>query len=253
MAKLVLDNNEWAVKDSSFTNVATETINLTDGTWTLLDFAGTFKSVSFDSATGFNTVVLNARTASVDNRWDSGTNCTMPRWYKDFKIDGAQITNTELLSSVWRIESDLSNTAFNKSFVAGICIDPTSTVLQTINGCGAFFARNTTGAPFYGTWQINGAGTNSSNNNDYCIASILRGYGGFGSGTFMTINEGTDPDSIHASAGRNSNRNDDGATAGSNLRLIVGPGVKSNGDVLPADATYIINMRFTAFTIGNLT
>ena len=253
MAKLVLDNNEWAVKDSSFTNVATETINLTDGTWTLLDISSTFKSVSFSDATGFNTVVLNARTASVDNRWHGGTDCTMPRWYKDFKIDGVQITNRELLTAVWRIESDLTDTGFNKSFVAGFCIDPTSTTLQTINGCGAYFARNTGGAPFYGTWQVNGATTNSSNNNDYGIVSIVRGYSSVGGGAFITIREDTDPDSAHAVGVRSSNRQADGATAGSNLRLIVGPGANSNGDAIPSDGTYIINMRFSAFTIGNLT
>jgi len=253
MAKLVLDNNEWAVKDSSFTNVATETINLTDGTWTLLDFDSTIKSLSFNNATAMHTIVLNARTASVDNRWHGGSICTMPRWYKDFKIDGVQITNQDLLSSVWRLESDLSDTSYQKSFVAGFCIDPTSTALDTVNGNGAIYTRSGGGAPAYGSWQYNGADAPASANNNYGLSSVMRGYAAIGGGSFLNVRTDTDPDSIQGGGTRNSNRNADGASANSNLRLIVAPGTRSNGDALPQDGTIIMNIRFSAFTIGNLT
>jgi hypothetical protein len=124
----------------SLYNVELNEVNLTDGSWTLLDPASSLKSVSF--ADGFNTITLNARTSGEQNRWDGGTTCTMPRWYKDFQIDGTNVTVDDVIQFISRLERDAATgTNFNPSFVVGIANDPTSTTLTTIRGNGGIHTR----------------------------------------------------------------------------------------------------------------
>ena len=122
-------------QSASLYNVPLNEVNLTDGSWTLLDPDSSLKSVTFSG--GFNTITLNARSSGESNRWDAGTTCTMPRWYKDFEIDGTDVTVDDIIQFISRLERDDSaGTNFNPSFVVGIANDPTSTTLNTVRGNG---------------------------------------------------------------------------------------------------------------------
>jgi hypothetical protein len=224
-------------QSASLYNVPLQEVNLTDGSWTLLDPDSSLKSVTFSG--GFNTITLNARTANENNRWDGGTTCTMPRWYKDFQIDGTDITVDDVIQFISRLERDTATgTNFNPSFVVGIANDPTSTTLTTIRGNGGIHTRVGTGNLAYGTWQNNASTTGTASGNDFGLCSLLRGYNGLGSGTYLNINITPDPDTVATSGSRNSNVNASGTADGTTVKIMVAPGARANTDAIPADAVY---------------
>ncbi len=214
-------------------------INLTDGSWTLLDPDSSLKSVSFSG--GFNTITLNARVASVDNRWAGGTDCTMPRWYKDFQISGNDVTVDDITQFIARLEEDLvgSGTNFNKSFIVGICNDPTSNTLLTIRGNGAYMNRSGGGNVAYGTWQQNSSTSSSASVPKHGLTSVLRGYNSMGYGAYINVDP-AEAQAARNSGSRNSNVNDTGAADSTVLKVIVAPGARGNSDAIPQDAVYKI-------------
>ena len=226
-------------------------IDLTDGSWTLSDPDGTLKSVTFSA--GFNIITLNEKLASADNRWDTGTNCTMPRWYKDFQIDNVDITVDDVIQFIVRLERDLTaGTNFNPSFVAGLANDPTSTVLNTVRGNGAIHTRIGAGNPAYGTWQNNSSTSGTSADNDFGLTSVMRGYNALGSGTYLNVDTAPNPDDIATSGSRNSNINASGTASGTTVKIMVAPGTRSNTDAIPADAVYKMKIHFGGITWGKL-
>ena len=224
-------------QSASLYNVALQEVNLTDGSWTLLDPDSSLKSVSFNL--GFNTIVLKTRASGQQNRWDTSTTCTMPRWYKEFEIDGNSVTVDDITQFVVRLEADLSvGTDFNPSFVTGLAGDPTSTTLNTIRGNGGIFTRVGAGNAAYGTWQNNASTTTANSNNNHGLSSTFRAYNAMGSGAYLNVNITPDPDTVVNAGSRNSNVQDTGAARTTTLKVIVGPGARSNTDTIPEDATY---------------
>lgn len=235
----------------SLRDVPLTEINLTDGSWTLSDPDGTLKSVAFSA--GFNTITLNARASNENNRWDAGSTCTMPRWYKDFQIDDVDITVDDVIQFIVRLERDIAvGTNFNPSFVAGLANDPTSTVLNTVRGNGAIHTRVGSGNPAYGTWQNNASTTGTNVNNDFGLTSVMRGYNALGSGAYLNVNIAPNPDTVATSGSRNSNINASGTTSGTTIKIMVAPGARSNTDAIPADAVYKMKIHFGGITWGKL-
>ena len=230
-------------QSASLYDVSLTEVNLTDGSWTLLDPDSSLKSVTF--ADGFNTITLNARTSGQENRWDASTTCTMPRWYKDFEIDGTAVTVDDIIQFITRLERDASvGTNFNPSFVVGIANDPTSNTLNTIRGNGGIHTRVGSGNLAYGTWQNNASTLSTASGNDFGLSGLLRGYNGLGSGTYLNINADTDPDSVVNGGSRNSNINDSGTADGTTVKIMVAPGARSNTDAIPADAVYKMKVHY---------
>ena len=141
-------------------------INLTDGTWTLLDPDSLVKAVAFSG--GFNTVTFNALgSGSQDYNWTSGSNIRSPRWYKKTLIDGTQATTDDIINALFYMEVDNSVRDFSNANVNGICEDPTSTTLNVLRGTGATYNMITggTNSPM-GVWTVNGAATTTSGTNN---------------------------------------------------------------------------------------
>jgi hypothetical protein len=57
MGRVVLENNDWILKDASRYDLSSDLIDLTDGSWTLEDPDSLLDSVSYSS--GYNTVTWN--------------------------------------------------------------------------------------------------------------------------------------------------------------------------------------------------
>ncbi len=228
---------------ASLYDVELNEVNLTDGSWTLLDPDSSLKSVTF--LDGFNTITLNARSSGESNRWDASTTCTMPRWYKDFEIDGTAVTVDDVIQFITRLERDASvGTNFNPSFVVGIANDPTSTTLSTVRGNGGIHTRVGSGNLAYGTWQNNASTTSTLSGNKFGLTSVMRGYNGLGSGTYLNINTTPDPDTVASAGSRNSNILDSGTADGTTVKIMVAPGARSNTDAIPADAVYKMKIHF---------
>jgi len=164
-------------------------IDLTDGSWTLLDPSSLVKSVSHSA--GFNTVTFNQlAVGSQDYNWTSGSNILSPRWYKKVLIDGTQITTDDITNALFYMEVDNSVRTFNNANVNGICEDPTSTVLTTgVRGTGATYNMTTPGgtnAPM-GVWTVNGAATTTSGTNNRVVTQSQWGGRHTGSTTFTLL------------------------------------------------------------------
>ena len=163
-------------------------IDLTDGSWTLLDPSSLVKSVAF--AGGFNTITFNTLAAgSQDYNWTSGSTILSPRWYKKVLINEDQITTDDVTNSLFYMEVDNSIRDFNNANVNGICEDPTSTTLNVLRGTGATYNMTTPGgtnAPM-GVWTVNGAATTTSGTNNRVQTQSQWGGRHTGSTTFTLL------------------------------------------------------------------
>ena len=163
-------------------------IDLTDGSWTLLDPSSLIKSVSHSA--GFNTVTFNQlASGSQDYNWTSGSNILAPRWYKKVLIDETQVTTDDITNALFYMEVDNSVRTFNNANVNGICEDPTSTVLNTVKGTGATYNMTTPGgsnAPM-GVWTVNGAATTTSGTNNRVVTQSQWGGRHTGSTCFTLL------------------------------------------------------------------
>lgn len=243
MARILLENNEWAIKDDlSFFNISSELIDLTDGTWTLFDPDSLVQGISF--ASGFNTVTWNALGAGSNNyKWTQGTTHRSPRWYKLLKIDGNQVTSDDCMTFQASGKLDESVKDFDHEVVWGICSDPTSTAASTIDGSGAAMARQLVqGGPRSGTWTGNLVSFNAANSDNISMAaSLIRGKLMMVGGASVSINASGD-------AVRPADRSDSQALAATtNQFLMVGVGTNSTTTVDSGDKQKF-SLKITVFT-----
>lgn len=242
MARILLDNNEWAIEDDlSFFNISSELIDLTDGTWTLFDPDNLVQGISF--ASGFNTVTWNAGAGSNDYKWTQGTAHRSPRWYKLLKIDGQQITSDDCMTFQASGKLDDSVKDFDHEIVWGICSDPTSTSALTIDGSGAVMARQlSAGGPRYGIWTENLVSFCAANSNNISgAASLIRGKLMMVGGASVSIN-------ASGNAFLPANRTDTQALAATtNQFLMVGVGTNTTTTVDSGDKQKF-SLKMTVFT-----
>tara|TARA_R110002124_G_scaffold70133_1_gene188212 strand:+ start:849 stop:1628 length:780 start_codon:yes stop_codon:yes gene_type:complete len=196
-------------------------INLTDGSWTLLDPSSLVKSVAFGG--GFNTVTFNALAVGSQNyNWTSSGNILSPRWYKKVLIDGTQITTDDITNAMFYMEVDNSIRDFNNNVVNGICEDPTATVLNTLRGTGATYNMLTPGgsnAPM-GVWTVNSSYTAANSTNNRVFTQSQWGGRHAGSTSFILLD---------ASGFRVQNGSRNGSVALSSTvdaHYVVGPGTR---------------------------
>lgn len=231
----------------SLANVALTEVNLTDGSWVLLDPDGLVKSITY--AGGFHTITWNElAVGSSDYNWTAGTNHRAPRWHKVLNVSETDIQAGDFLLFTSRIEPDLTFTGFNQQVVCGVAEDPTSTAALTIDGTGGYYIRIGAGNPTFGTWQVNTGTSSGSATNRIGATTVFRGGDSLGSGVYLNIGTGSD---ITNSGSRNSNQN--GQTYVGSVSVMVGIGIRSNTDTVPADAQQRFKVSFGAITYGGMT
>ncbi len=212
-------------------------IDLTDGSWTLVDPSSIVKSVAF--AGGFNTITFNALTVTnQDYNWTSGSNILAPRWYKKIIVDGNQVTTDDLSNAMFYLEADNGTRFFDNVIVNGICEDPTSTNLNgAVKGTGATInAVKTNSTTALGVWTVNGSATTTSGTNVRIQTQSLWGARYTGSTTFTMLD---------ASGFRvqNGSRNSSTAlTATTDANWIIGPGTRGVSSITLDD-----KVRFKAY------
>lgn len=223
-------------------------IDLTDGSWTLLDPDGLVKSVTY--AGGFHTITWNAlAVGSSDYNWAAGGNHRAPRWHKVLNVSGTDILVGDFLLFTSRIEPDPTVNDFNQQVVLGVADDPTSTVPNVIYGVGGFFARLTTGNLDFGAWAESAVTSNVKAANRIGACTVFRGGDSLGSTVYLNIGTGTD---ITNSGSRNTNRNGLPYVGSVNVSVMVGVGIRSNTDTVPQDAQQRLKVSFGAITYGGM-
>ena len=161
MASLVLDSGEWTlVSDvTNYSSVGMSYIDLTDtSTWTKVDINSMVKSTTI-SGSNYNKIVMNAVTASVDNRFSGGSVCDAVRWHTPLYVtdttgQNVRVTSTDVVVVTYKIERGSVTDDFGTNIVAGVCVDPTSTNLATMNGCGPSINHNAGAVPDYGLQML---------------------------------------------------------------------------------------------------
>ena len=234
---------------ASLYNLAPIAVDLTDGTWTLEDPDGLVDTVSY--AAGFNTITFNTLAAPGNNtyRWDNGTTCRAPRWYRALEIDGSAVFNTDALVMMTRVELDETKADFNQKNVFGAGLDATSVTASTIALTGGYWALASLGGnPIYGGFTINAQTSTGNANNAYGLSNIMRAGDGLGGVTYSAMSSA---DLVLGANARNSGVTSSGAAIPTGVQLIVGVGPGLNTTGITAGDQVGFKASYIAFT-GNV-
>lgn len=244
MLSQMLGTATAAAAGVSLRNISATQIDLTDGSWTLLDPDSLIDSVTFGA--GYNTITWNALAAGSSNyNWGAGSTHRAPRWYRLLQIDATQITNVDHLILASRIENDGTVNDFDQQVVVGAALDPTSTTATTIDGSGGLLNKTVGGTPSYGTWQVNAQTSGGNANNEYGIATVLRAGNSLGGGAYVALDSS---DVAVLSGARASNQN--AAAVGTvNVYLMVGVGTAASNDVITAGNQQKFRAHVTTMTL----
>ena len=207
-----------------------DVVDLTDGSWTLVDPSTLVKSVSFSS--GFNTVTMNALgSGGSDFRWSSSaSSANAPRWYRAWNYTGTttRATSTNLSNHTNLLAIDRSINDFDFEVIGGVGTDPTSTTRNNIDGMGAGASNNTSEANArYGHWRNTSMPVASVNTN--IVKTFQTGqYGAkhMGTSIFMLLNSSNE----HLQRGGTTGANT--LSAGVDLFQIVGVGTRTNSTTI---------------------
>lgn len=228
-------------------NIDLTEIDLTDGTWTLEDKDSLVQSVTF--AGGFNTVTWNALTGANLYRWDSGSDCRSPRWYKDISVESNTITNGDYLIQSMKMELDKTVADFPQMVVVGSGMNPTSQVLNDIRLMGGVMRRNTTGNVVYGAFANNTFTGNGDSDNVYGLVTNPRGLTAMGTSCFINTDALNSPVLFGGQGSRNGQINS-GQLASTTMRIIVGIGIAGSTTNVTAGDQQKFKVSVTSLTVN---
>jgi hypothetical protein len=178
----------------SMYDVVMNRVDLTDGSWTLLDPDSLVQSVGY--AGGVNTITFNAiGVGSTDYDPTQGTNFKGPRWSKLLEIDGNAVSTADLIQFLSLLKNAFPDPRdFNGAFALGVCTDPTSTNISLATGMGTVGGAcqyNTTGADTYGALCYNAVTGGSTASPVRSLITTQFGGDG-GAGGVYTLLDGSD-------------------------------------------------------------
>jgi len=144
-------------------DVATEVVDLTDGTWTLYDPDGLVQSISFDSSTGEHTVTMNELAAPTsDYNPCGGTGYTGPRWYKALEISGNAVNADDVITMIHTADGTITTAGWNQRNIWGTTCAPTSLLVGQTGLCGIGIVWQAPTGTEQGVYRLGSAYTQSS-------------------------------------------------------------------------------------------
>ena len=164
-------------------------IDLTDGSWTLLDHTSALvKSVSFSG--GYNTVTFNATTGDNDFVLQSNhTDFKAPRWYRAWNVGSTRMNSVSL--STWRAILDADDTIFDfkNQIGVGVVAAPTTLVRADLGVAAGLFTQDGATSLRYGAWMGAVSATPGANSS-FARGSFVGHYGGDHNGNteFIALN-----------------------------------------------------------------
>jgi hypothetical protein len=251
MASLVLDSGEWTlVSDvTNYSSVGMSYIDLTDtSTWTKVDINSMVKSTTI-SGSNYNKIVMNAVTASVDNRFSGGSVCDAVRWHTPLYVtdttgQNVRVVSTDVVVVTYKIERGSITDDFGTNIIAGVCVDPTSTNLATMNGCGPSINYNAGAVPDYGVWATDAQTAVGSANalGAYAVSILSAG----SVQTCATVFKSGDDLDNKTYRSNNSSQMSDGV----DLFLMVGVGTNSNSAAISEDEDTTFRIQYKAVKLN---
>tara|TARA_R100001594_G_C3974468_1_gene248573 strand:+ start:28 stop:789 length:762 start_codon:yes stop_codon:yes gene_type:complete len=251
MASLVLDSGEWTlVSDvTNYSSVGMTYIDLTDTTtWTKVDPNTMVKSTAA-SGSNYNKITMNAVTGSANNRFAGGDYCDAVRWHTPLYVTNStgqnvRVTSTDVVAVVYKIERGDITDGWGTNIVAGVCVDPTSTTLATLNGCGPSINHNPTADPDYGVWAMDEQSSiGSSSALGAYVVSILAA--GLVQSVAIVFKAGDDLDNKTYKVNNSSQMAD-----GADLFLMVGVGTNSNSAAISEDEDTTFRIQYKAIKLN---
>ena len=214
--------------------ITPEVVDLTSG-WTLFDPDGLIDTTygtngaAFDSGSGITTVRFVGTSPGGAQYMPATTSGGhfWPRWYRSIPA-----TNLGTVVMSCGLRNDPTVTSWDRAVVCGVANDPVSTVVNTLDGTGAFFRQAGVSAPGYGVWMLGSQTSGSNLSQVRGVSTILRSNDSLGSGAYVTVK-----------ADRNSNFNQGNAGAEVNpIYHIVGFGTYGTG-AIPAGAVTAMQIK----------
>ena len=230
--------------------VTSEVVDLTDGSWTLLDPDNLIDTsygtdgATFDAETGFTTIKMAGLAVGNAKYMIAASNNGhhWPRWYRAI-TGGTNLTTVQMSTE---LVNDATVTPWARSICLGVANDPTSVVPNDMDGTGGFMRHggSPSNAVQYGVWMISSQTSGSNLANSRAVATVLRSRDSLGSGAFITSRD--DTGRAIASGTRNSNFNA-GIGAGDAVPVyhILGIGTYGTGGIV---AGSLVKMRFAQTT-----
>ena len=223
-------------------------IDLTDGSWTLLDTDNLVSSVSHSA--GFNTITWNTAVANAKYNWSTASGGqSAPRWYKRLLIGTTQIKSTDTLLFTSEMEASRTDDFLSKVILT-VAEAPTDTDVAVIRATGGAANKVSTSQISGGTYSYSAETVTQNAALGKSISTSLRGHESLGVGCYIALND-SDPATGISMGSRPSNRSNAGAAgAGQDLWLMVGVGPKTSAIGVTASDTQRFQLSFVAATIG---
>lgn len=234
---------------TGFSAIATEQVDLTDGTWTLVDPDSLVDTITID-ASGYHTITWNAFSGSADYNPGGGTKFTGPRWYKLAKASGTQVDAQD--SSVTALKISLPDTNVSSGYpqlnVWGTAADPTADTVASQRGLGIVHGQSN-GATTYqvGAFSLATDILYSNANTDSVFGFAIKAEREVGAATFFAQRD--DTGAILENNTRTANINTQ--TASANLHVYFGAGLLNNTHTMVAGTTstpFQLHYRVLRFT-----
>lgn len=230
--------------------ITTEQVDLTDGTWTLIDPDNLVDTIAID-VNGFHTITWNGFAGSADYNPGGGSNFTGPRWYKLAKASGVQVDAQDASVTALKInlpEPTHPSSGYPQLNVWGTAADPTAGAVATQRGLGIAHGQSN-GATTYqvGAYSLATDVLYSNANTDSVFGFACKGEREVGTCTFFAQRD--DTGQVLENNTRTSNQNTQ--TASANLYVYFGAGLLNNTHTMVAGTTstpfqlHYAVMRFT--------
>ena len=216
--------------------ITTEQVDLTDGTWTLVDPDNLVDTITIDGS-GFHTITWNAFSGSADYNPGGGSNFTGPRWYKLAKASGVQVDAQDASVTALKInlpEPTHPSSGYPQLNVWCTAADPTADTVAAQRGLGIVHGQ-ASGATTYqvGAFSLATDILVSNANTDSVFGFACKGGREVGSCTYFAQRD--DTGEVLENNTRSANTNTQ--TSAANAYIYFGAGILNNTHTMLAGTT----------------
>jgi len=241
MSRLTLENGIWNVSDDiSYASVTYEEIDLTDGSWTLVDPASLVKSITISN--GVHTITVNNHTASQDISV-FGANHNWPRWYKNLEADGVRINGADLHITntyIGNVSYGYTGSQPQPSIMFGPAVDPTNNLAFGMYGWGSHIR---VANPWGASWSINTEAAGTGVGQTHFYGTHLGGAGD------AMLAHGVNLNSTNDYVSRHVNQRNDTNVGSNDLFIQVGVGAANGSSALYTDTTISFKAKYNVMKI----
>ena len=233
---------------TSLADLTPTLIDLTDGSWTLMDSDNLVSGVTHSG--GWNTITWNTVNADAKYNWSTASGGQHgPRWYKRLLIDTTQVTSTDSMIFLTEMEASRTDDFLSKVILTA-AENPTDTDVAVIRATGGVANKVSTSQISGGTYSYSAETVTQNAALGKSISASIRGHESLGIGCYIALNDSTPATGVSMGS-RPSNRSNAGAAgAGQDLWLMVGVGPKTSAIGVTASDTQRFQLSFVAATIG---